>query len=453
MVDDSDSYAPVVMWSTIRFFIIFAMTMRWITISVDWVNAFPQAILDKPLFMQTPRGFLNKFGKDGCLKLTRSLYGSKFAPKNWYTYLRKALLKLGLRKCPYDKCLFYGPGLLMVLYVDDAGIAAPKREDVETFVEELRNEGFDLEIEGDFTEYLGIGIEELEDGTRHMTQKGLIEKIIENTKMTGSNPNKTPTTQVPLGSDADGEDYDNVEWNYASIVGMLLYVSNNTRPDITYAVSQVARFTAKPKMSHVKAVKTIVRYLKKDTNKGIFVRPDGTHSMKCWVDADLAGNFISKPNNDPKSCKSRCGCIITYGGVPLIWKSQLIKEICLSTLHAEYVGLSQALRAMIPIRSLILDTLSQANLGNHEKPIMVCKVFEDNQGCYLLATKQQLSVRTKYFSVKFHFFWQFVYHEERNPDGWLLIKPCDTALMDADYLTKGLARVKHEDNRRRVQGW
>ena len=46
-----------------------------------------------------------------------------------------------------------------------------------------------------------------------------------------------------------------------------------------------------------------------------------------------------------------------------------------------------------------------------------------------------------------------MYHEERNPDGWLLIEPCDTALMDADCLTEGLARVKHEDNRRRVQGW
>ena len=53
----------------------------------------------------------------------------------------------------------------MVLYVDDAGIAAPTRKNVEDFVEELREEGFDLEIEGDFTEYLGIGIEEREDGT------------------------------------------------------------------------------------------------------------------------------------------------------------------------------------------------------------------------------------------------------------------------------------------------
>ena len=97
MVDNSDSYAPLVQWSTIQFFIVLAVHMAWNTISVDWVNAFPQAILAKPLFMQTPRGFLNKFGMNGCLMLTQSLYGSKFALKNWYMYLHKGLLKLGLQ--------------------------------------------------------------------------------------------------------------------------------------------------------------------------------------------------------------------------------------------------------------------------------------------------------------------------------------------------------------------
>ena len=29
------------------------MTMRWITISVNWVNLFSQAILDKQLYVQT----------------------------------------------------------------------------------------------------------------------------------------------------------------------------------------------------------------------------------------------------------------------------------------------------------------------------------------------------------------------------------------------------------------
>ena len=99
---------------------------------------------------------------------------------------------------------------------------------METFVEEPCDKRFDLEIKGNFTKCPGIGMEELDDGTRLMTQKGLTKKTIENTKMTGSNHNKTHTIQKPLGSDADGEDHNNVEWNYASIVGILLHVSNNT---------------------------------------------------------------------------------------------------------------------------------------------------------------------------------------------------------------------------------
>ena len=51
------------------------------------------------------------------------------------------------------------------------------------------------------------------------------------------------------------ECFDQSEWSYASVVGMLLYVLNNTRPDITFAVSQVARFTVNPKKSHGVAIR------------------------------------------------------------------------------------------------------------------------------------------------------------------------------------------------------
>ena len=56
-------------------------------------------------------------------------------------------------------------------------------------VEQLKSLGFDLEIEDDFNSYLGIGIEEFKDGSRHMTQKGLIKKIIQKTDMLDHNPN------------------------------------------------------------------------------------------------------------------------------------------------------------------------------------------------------------------------------------------------------------------------
>ena len=93
-----------------------------------------------------------------------------------------------------------------------------------------------------------------------MVQSGLITKIMHATDMEKCNPNKVPALKASLGSDPDGEPMEE-DWNYRSVVGMLLYLSTNTRPDIAYAVSQVARFGHNPKKSHATAVKMIVRYL------------------------------------------------------------------------------------------------------------------------------------------------------------------------------------------------
>ena len=111
------------------------------------------------------------------------------------------------------------------------------------------------------------------------------------------------------------------------------------------------------------------------------------------------------------------------------------------------------MKALIPIRNLIVDTINQMGITFNNKPEMLCEVFEDNQSAFLLATNQQLSVHTKYFCVKYHFFWQYVYHEEKNPDGWIRVVKCGTDVMNADYLTKGLGQIKFEANRFRIQGW
>ena len=107
-----------------------------------------------------------------------------------------------------------------------------------------------------------------------MTQEGLIQKILEATGMEDCNSNRTPCTKEALASDDAGEPMEDA-WNYRSVVGMLLYLSTNTRPDIAYAVSQVARFSHNPKKSHASAVKTLIRYLSGTKDQGvIFKRPD-----------------------------------------------------------------------------------------------------------------------------------------------------------------------------------
>ena len=134
--------------------------------------------------------------------------------------------------------------MLIILHVDDAGIAAPNKESINKLVKELQDEEFDLEMEGDFTKHLGIGMEHRDDGRVCMTQNGPIKKIIATAKMQGCKPSKTPALLTASGLDAEGEPWDQKHWDCASIVGMLLCVLNNTRPDIAFAVSQVARCTA-----------------------------------------------------------------------------------------------------------------------------------------------------------------------------------------------------------------
>ena len=78
-----------------------------------------------------------------------------------------------------------------------------------------------MEMEGDFIEHLGIRMEHRDDKTVFMTQKGLIKKIIATAKMQGCNADETSALLTVLGSDAEGEPWDQNHWDCASVVGML----------------------------------------------------------------------------------------------------------------------------------------------------------------------------------------------------------------------------------------
>ena len=72
--------------------------------------------------------------------------------------------------------------------------------------------------------------------------------------MDSCKPVPTPAVTTPLGQDKDGKPFSE-DWEYASIVGMLMYLAQTTRPDVAFAVHQCARFTHNPKHSHSVGVK------------------------------------------------------------------------------------------------------------------------------------------------------------------------------------------------------
>lgn len=57
--------------------------------------------------------------------------------------------------------------------------------------------------------------------------------------------------------------------DYQCIVGSLMYAMVCTRPDIAFAVGYIGRFALKPRESHLKAAKRILRYLQGTKEYGL----------------------------------------------------------------------------------------------------------------------------------------------------------------------------------------
>ena len=97
---------------------------------------------------------------------------------------------------------------------------------------------------------------------------------------------ETPSTTSPLGTDGNGDKISE-SWNYSSLIGMLMYLASNSRPDIQFSVHQCARFTHSPKQSHANALKKIVKYLVSTKDKVLVFRRKDNMDINFYVDSDF----------------------------------------------------------------------------------------------------------------------------------------------------------------------
>ena len=130
-----------------------------------------------------------------------------------------------------------------------------------------------MSVDRTVTEYLGIGIEEVRTDKRRLgyklTQEGIIKKTLSTTVITDCNVKATPTSgEAPLGINLDGDpDRYQTKCLYDSIIGMMMHLDSNSRPEIQFAVHKCAQFNQNYRASHEDAIISIWRYLK-DTKKG-----------------------------------------------------------------------------------------------------------------------------------------------------------------------------------------
>ena len=256
-----------------RLLLCLSISNNWKTRQVDFSNAFVQAKLKEYVYITLPADVNGPEGEGNdniVLKLNRSLYGLVQAPLYWYNHLKESLIKVGFKPSPLDQCLFYGNGMVVLVYVDDCLLFGPDQGNIDKVIKRLQTEqNLTLTVEKeDAYAFLGVDVKPNAKGGYMMTQEGLTQKILKTVDMMDSNRKATPSGVTPLGSDGNG-DPATESWGYASVIGMLLYLSSNSCPEIQFAVHQCARFTHNPRKRCTDSIKRICKYLKGTQGIGI----------------------------------------------------------------------------------------------------------------------------------------------------------------------------------------
>jgi hypothetical protein len=135
---------------------------NWYTVQLDYVLAYPQAPVERDLYMLLPKGFLIQGVdnlKDYVLHIHRKIYGQKQAGRVWFQYLLKKLESVGFKQSRHDECVFFKDQMMYVLYTDDSILAGPDQKEIEQTVQQMKKAGLDITIEGDLTDFLGVNID------------------------------------------------------------------------------------------------------------------------------------------------------------------------------------------------------------------------------------------------------------------------------------------------------
>ena len=396
---------------------------------LDVPQAFTQAELDEVVYMEMPDGY--KIPGTVC-KLTRSLYGLKQSPRNWYKLFSSYIkTTLKFKSCVSDPCLFYkqsktGQHLYIFLFVDDLQIAFDRRDASE--YEQLHmqlQKRFNITNLGESEYMLGMYIQrDRQARTITVNQPLYISSALKRFDLQDTTPRGTPGQPNTDTTDTHDADHSLVDINYyQQMVGTLLYASISTRPDIAYTVNRCAQRMTAPTQSDLDACVRVFKYLAGTQHHGlIFGRNSAEEiTVSAYADADWG--------SDKSDRKSITGWIGMINGDPVSWASKKQRVVAQSTCEAELYAQAAAMNECKWLEGLLCELGIKVSTA----PI----IYGDNQGTQALSINDIKSERTKHIDIK------LAYIQDTLEKGEMQLKWIPTRDQIADILTKSLNGPLH----------
>jgi hypothetical protein len=416
-IDYDETFASTVGHATIRLLFAIAACRGLKVWQMDVVTAFLYSTIDKEIYIEIPEGYeLVEEGidkTDNVLKLLRGIYGLKQAGYLWGEELKATLIEIGMRQSTFDPGLYTirdeDDFLMLTVFVDDILIAST-RDDLREKVELHLQSKYKVKILGEANSILGaIVTNDTKSRVVTIQQTNYLQELGEKLGV-----DRERSATVPIQPNVVLEKGNNAEAeNYRSLVGSISYAAIVSRPDLSYAVNYLGRYSAFSNETHLNVARALVNYAYHTRHYKLVYEGSDGNEINLYVDA----SHIKEEN------RGVTGYVINYGKCPIIWRSKKQKLVTLSTAEAEIVALCDALREISWLRDLIMEI----GLG---EPVV--RILEDNQACITISKNAVVNDRTRHIMVKTEFIrWKL---KEWKVD----IKYIESKNNIADIFTKGL---------------
>ena len=368
-IDFGETYAPVSKLSTFRFLLALAARNGWSIDHLDVVTAFLNPNIDREtVFMALPPGMDwvdPRFALDLVVRLRKALYGLRQAPRLWYEEIHRFLLSIDFTQSTVDPNLYYGKGILLLLYVDDILLINTHNNSTESLnlIKQTLQAKYQMTHLGRAQRFLGIRINQTSPEIGILIdQETYIFTILERFRMVLA---KAAPSPMDLNVNLDNNQCDDKPANkqlYLSMVGSLMYAALGTRPDLAFCVAALSRHNQFPLQMHLTAAKWALRYLKHTVTYALhYERPQHEDNGPPigFTDSDWAGNHATR--------KSTGGYIFFGSGTvtdgirasangAVSWQAKSQSVVALSTLEAEYIPFSDATREALWLQRLHQET-------------------------------------------------------------------------------------------------
>ena len=387
---------------------------------LDAEQAFVQSTLDEEMYLRLPQGCEALSGN--VVKLARSLYGLKQASRTWHDHLVRAMRCLGFEQCAAGGCVMRlvengTVSMVVVVHVDDI-FSVGRKNRCGQFGRDLI-QYVPITNLGELRLYAGCHFcRDLDAETITISQQTVAKTMV---AKFGVTRNKETPMVVGLRLDDFDPTEPDVDKPFRSLVGHLMWLANQTRPDILNAVRTVTSYSHAPKLVHWQAALHVLMYVRFTSGYGItFQRGTARGAgFEVYVDSDYASRAIDR--------KSVFGDVVMCAGGCVSFFSRTQKSVTLSSTEAEYVAMAEGLKEAIFLRYIWNLIFPDGDVG-------CTTVHEDNVGALHLANNPATTPNSKHIDIGHHFI------RERVANGEFVVVHVRSDSQHADFLTKPLHR-------------